>query len=236
MKFPGPLVRGTLIKRYKRFLSDVRLENGEVVTASCPNTGAMTGLTEAGAPVWLSLSDNPKRKYKHTWEMIETDLGAGPTLVGINTGHPNKLVTEAIESGVIAELGGYEGLKREQKYGRNSRIDILLDDPQRGRCYVEVKNVHLMRRAGAAEFPDSVTARGTKHLAELADMVRQGHRSVMVYLIQRGDAETFALARDVDPTYGAAFDTARETGVEALAYVCELTPEAIEVRRRVDIL
>ncbi len=128
MQFPSPLIRGTLIQRYKRFLADVRLDNGDTVTATCPNTGSMLGLKEPGSPVWLSTSDSPTRKYRHTWELIENDLGAGPTLVGINTGHPNKLVTEAIENATLRSLKGYANLKREQKYGRNSRIDILLED------------------------------------------------------------------------------------------------------------
>ncbi|MEO0617757.1 MAG: DNA/RNA nuclease SfsA [Pseudomonadota bacterium] len=235
MKFDTPLVRGTLIKRYKRFLADVKLDSGETVTASCPNTGSMKGLTEPGCPVWLSTSDNPKRKYAHTFEMIEVDLGDGPCVVGINTGHPNKLVEEAILSGRIKELKGYPVLKREQKYGKNSRIDLLLakgEDDDAARCYVEVKNVHLMRRAGRAEFPDSVTSRGAKHLEELGDMVEAGHRAVMVYLIQRGDAKTFSFAEDFDPDYVAAFARAKSRGVEAIAYVCDVTPEGIEVKRK----
>ncbi len=236
MRFPTPLVRGTLIKRYKRFLADVRLDDGAMITASCPNTGSMLGLQEPGATVWLSHSDNPKRKYKHTWEMVEADGGRGPTLVGINTGHPNKLVSEAIAAGVISELDGYGVLKREQKYGANSRIDILLEDEDKGRCYVEVKNVHLMRMGGLAEFPDAVTARGAKHLRELAGMVAAGHRAVMLYLIQRADAERFAVAADLDPAYAEAFAAAREAGVEAYAYACTLSPEAIEVAHRVEIV
>ncbi len=235
MKFSSSLLHGTLIKRYKRFLCDVTLDNGATVTASCPNTGSMMGLKEPGLGVWLSTSDNPKRKYPHTWEMVEVDLGHGPSLVGINTGHPNKLVAEAIENGTIVELQGYSQLKREQKYGKNSRIDILLSDESERKCYVEVKNVHLMREHGLAEFPDSVTERGTKHLGELADMVREGHRAMMMYLIQRGDAETFAFARDVDPVYGKAFDLASDVGVEALAYVCSMSPEGIEVMHNIPL-
>lgn len=240
MDFETPLVRGTLIKRYKRFLADVTLDSGEVVTASCPNTGSMKGLVDPGNAVWLSLSDNPKRKYKHTFEMVEVDLGTiggtGSTIVGINTGHPNKLVEEGILSGRIKELKGYPSLKREQKYGKNSRIDILLrkdEEADAGRCYVEVKNTTLARRNGIAEFPDAVTSRGAKHLAELADMVRDGHRAVMVYLIQRGDAKKFAFADDLDPEYLRAFEAAREAGVEALAYACDVTPTGIVVKRKV---
>ncbi|MBN8913645.1 MAG: DNA/RNA nuclease SfsA, partial [Rhizobiales bacterium] len=157
MKFSTPLVRGRLIKRYKRFLADVSLDTGEVVTATCPNTGSMMGLAVPGAVVWLSVSESPTRKYPHTWELVETDLGRGPTLVGINTNHPNRLVSEAIAAGAIPEVAGYAALRREVKYGLSSRIDILLDDPKKGLAYVEIKNVHLSRLDGLAEFPDSVT-------------------------------------------------------------------------------
>jgi len=231
MQFPNPLIPGTLIKRYKRFLADVQLEDGKEVTAHCANPGSMLGLSEPGSRVWLSPSNNPKRKLKFSWELIEVDLGKGPALVGINTSHPNGLVADAIEAGQIEELGGYGSLRREVKYGENSRIDILLEDETKPLCYVEIKNVHLMRDAGLAEFPDSVTARGAKHLKELSQMVRDGHRAVMVYLVQRDDAKRFALARDIDKNYAAAFDAAREVGVEALAYDCRLTPEGIEVSK-----
>ena len=233
MQFPSPLLQGTLIQRYKRFLADVHLDSGETVTATCPNTGSMMGLKEPGQRVWLSTSDSPTRKYKHTWEMVETDLGSGPALVGINTNHPNKLVAEAVVAGRIKELAGYATLRREVNYGKNSRIDLLLEDPARGLCYVEIKNVHMMRKAGFAEFPDSVTARGAKHLAEMSDMVRAGHRAVMVFLIQRGDAKSLTLARDVDAGYGAAFDLAKAAGVETIAVRCTLTGEAITVDKTI---
>jgi sugar fermentation stimulation protein A len=235
MKFETPLLRGTLIQRYKRFLADVRLESGETVTATCPNTGSMMGLTTPGVPVWLSTSDSPTRKYKHTWEMLEVDLGKGPAMVGINTNHPNRLVAEAIAGGRVKELAGYQGLRREVKYGKNSRIDILLEDAAKGTCYVEIKNVHMMRKAGLAEFPDSVTERGAKHLSELSDMVREGMRAVMVFLIQRGDATRLTLARDVDPKYGEAFDRAIAAGVEAIAVRCRVGPDEISVDRSVPI-
>ena len=226
-------MRGRLIQRYKRFLADVVLDTGETVTAACANTGSMRGLTTPGSVVWLSSSDRPTRKYRHTWEMIEDDLGAGPTMVGINTGHPNKIVSEAIAAGQIGTLVGYAGLKREQKYGRNSRIDILLEDAARPTCYVEIKNVHLMRRPGLAEFPDSVTARGAKHLGELADMVREGKRAVMVFLVQRGDAASMKLARDIDPAYGLAFDAAVTAGVEVIVMGCKLSDTEIIVDRTI---
>jgi sugar fermentation stimulation protein A len=235
MLLPAPLLRGTLIQRYKRFLADVRLDDGTVVTATCPNTGSMIGLKEPGMTVWLSTSDSPTRKYRHTWEMVEADLGAGATLVGINTSHPNKIVTEAIEAGKVKSLKGYASLKREQKYGKNSRIDILLEDPEKGRCFVEIKNVHLARSHGLAEFPDSVTERGVKHLAELSDMVAEGHRAVMVYLIQRADVSKLAFARDIDATYAAAFTKATKAGVEAIALRCSLSQVGISVDKTVPI-
>lgn len=233
MNFPAPLLRGRLVKRYKRFLADVILDSGETVTTTCPNTGSMMGLLTPGATVWLSESDSPTRKYKHTWELVEVRFGDAVEIVGINTNHPNKLVTEAIEAGAIAELKGYASLRREVKYGRNSRIDILLEDEQKGLCYVEIKNVHMMRHHGRAEFPDSVTERGAKHLAEMSDMVAAGHRAVMLYLIQMASPNSFELARDIDPAYGAAFDLARNAGVEAIAYRCRVTPEQILVDKMV---
>jgi sugar fermentation stimulation protein A len=193
----------------------------------------MLGLVAPGSTVWLSMNDSPTRKYRHTWEMVEADLGEGPCLVGINTSHPNRLVTEAITDGQIPELKGYASLRREVRYGRASRIDILLDDPKRGLAYVEIKNVHLSRRAGLAEFPDCATERGVKHLGELSEMAQQGHRAVMLYLIQRADAQKFALADDLDPLYASAFETARAAGVEAFAYRCRLSPEEIRLEKPV---
>ena len=235
MKFPTPLLKGTLTQRYKRFLADVDLEDGSTVTATCPNTGSMLGLTTPGSSVWLSTSDSPTRKYRHTWEMVEAGPGKSPTLVGINTNHPNAIVSEAITANQVAELLGYKVLRREVKYGENSRIDILLDDPKKGCCYVEIKNVHLMRKAGLAEFPDSKTERGVKHLVELGNMVAAGHRAVMVFLIQRGDAKIFDVAGDIDPAYAAAFVKAEASGVEMLAYRCKLTEHEIKLDKRIEI-
>ena len=232
MKFSAPLVSGRLVKRYKRFLADVILdEDGSEITAHCANPGSMLGLKEPGSRVWLSQSDNPKRKLKYSWEIIEAD-GA---LVGINTAHPNKLVEEAIEAGNIKDLAGYETLRREVKYGKNSRIDILLEGKDGGKTYVEVKNVHLMRQAGLAEFPDSVTARGAKHLAELADMVAEGHEAAIVFLVQRPDCDRLDLAADIDPGYASAFASAREAGVKAYAIGCDVTLEGIEAIRPVTV-
>ena len=236
MKLPSPLITGTLLKRYKRFMADVELDDGSTITAHCANPGSMMGLAEPGTKVWLSRSDNPKRKLKFSWELLQVDLGAGPAMVGINTSHPNRIVAEGIEAGRVAELAGYDNQRAEVKYGKNSRIDILLESDGKPPCYVEVKNVHLMREAGFAEFPDSVTARGAKHLDEMADMVAQGARAVMMYLIQRDDADRFGLAADIDPHYVERFQAARAAGVEALAYCCTLDPhEGIEIDRAVPL-
>ncbi len=227
MRLPAPLIRATLVRRYKRFLADVVLPDGREVTAHVANPGSMIGLAAPGSPVWLSTSDNAKRKLAHSWELVEVDFGGGSELVGVNTAHPNHIVAEAIAAGLIPELAGYASARREVKYGTKSRVDLLLEDPQRAACYVEVKNVHLMRRQGLAEFPDAVTARGAKHLAELAAMAAVGCRAVMLFLIQIGSAERFALAADIDPTYARAFERARAAGVEALAYRCKVSAEDI---------
>lgn len=231
MDFLDPLLRGTLVKRYKRFMADVVLENGDTVTAHCANTGAMLGVQEPGSEVWLSPACNPDRKLKFTWEMIR--IGDG--LVGINTAHPNKIVAEAIEAGRIPELDGYDDLRREVKYGKNSRIDILLSGGGKPDCYVEIKNVHLMREPGVAEFPDSVSSRAAKHQGELANMVEQGARAVTVYLCQREDCASFRLAVDIDPDYAKAAADAKSRGVEAVCYACELTPDGITVSRRLEL-
>lgn len=234
MKFPDPLIRGTLRKRYKRFLSDVELEDGSVVIAHCPNPGSMMGLKDPGSEVWISPARDPKRKLRFTFELVRPIAEGTKGLVGINTGHPNKLVEAAILAGTIPELAGYESLKREQRYGTNSRIDLLLEDPSKPPCYVEIKNVTLKRDTdlpGAAEFPDAVTARGTKHLVELAEMKKSGARAVMLYLVQREDCDRLTLAADIDATYAEAFAAARKDGVEALCYCCALSPDGIEIDR-----
>lgn len=232
MRFPSPLVEGRLVRRYKRFLADVELVTGEIVTVHCANPGSMIGLAEPGMRVLLSRAANPLRKLPWSWELVETD-GA---LVGINTAHPNGIVAEAIRAGAIPELGGYMVLRREVRYGRNSRIDILLEGGDRPDAYVEVKNVHLSRKKGLSEFPDSITARGAKHLAELSDVAAAGLRGVMLYLVHRGDTGSLALARDIDPAYGAAFDAARKAGVEMLAYRCIVTPEEVTLAGRIPVL
>jgi sugar fermentation stimulation protein A len=227
MRFALPLVPARLVRRYKRFLADVLLESGEALTVHVANPGAMTGLAAPGARVWLSKSDSKARKLAYSWELVEVDFGAGAELVGVNTAHPNPIAAAAIAAGAIPELAGYASLRREVRYGRNSRIDILLEDSSRPACYVEVKNVHLMRETGLAEFPDCVTARGAKHLDELAGVVAAGGRAMMLFLVQIGSAARLRLARDIDPAYGAAFDRARAAGVEAIAWRCRISHEAI---------
>ena len=230
MKFQEPLVEGRLIRRYKRFLSDIDL-NGETVVAHCANPGAMTGLNAPESEVWLSANRNPKAKLDWRWELIRV----GDHLVGINTAHPNDIVAEAIKAGHIPALVGYGSMRREVKYGQSSRIDILMEDEDKPSCYVEIKNVHLKRdlpgREGAAEFPDAVTKRGAKHLVEMSEMVRQGARAVMIYLVQRGDCDHFRVAEDVDPAYASALAEARECGVEAICYDCSVGIEEIVVAR-----
>ena len=231
MRFSTPLVEGRLIRRYKRFLADIALATGEDVLAHCANPGAMLGLAEPGSEVWLSPAATPTRKLAWSWELVRV----GDHLVGINTSHPNRLVAEAIDAGLIPELAGYATLRREVRYGRNSRIDVLLEGSGRAPCYVEIKNVHLRRATTAAEFPDCVTARGTKHLAELADAVAAGARAVMLYLVQRDDCDRFAIAGDIDPVYADGLRRARAIGVEILAYACRLSREGIDVARRLPL-
>ncbi|MDI7863944.1 DNA/RNA nuclease SfsA [Rhizobiaceae bacterium n13] len=223
MTFDQPLIPATLIARYKRFLFDAELDSGGIITGSCPNTGSMQGLTTPGSRIWLSAHDGGTRKHRHRLELVEAD----GTTVGINTALPNRLAEEAIAAGLVGNLGSYSTLERERKYGRNSRIDLLLRDALRPDAYVEVKNVHFIRSTGLAEFPDTVTARGTKHLEELGDMVEAGHRAVMLYLIQRADCSRFRISADLDPVYGTAFRRAIGRGVEAFAVKCRVTAREI---------
>ena len=231
MKFPQPLVRGILTKRYKRFLADVILDDGREVTAHVANSGAMLGTSDPGMEVWLSPATSATRKLAWNWELVKAD----GVLVGVNTMHPNGIVADAIKDGAIAELAGYARLRREVKYGENSRIDILLDDDSRPLCYVEVKNVHL-KSGEWAEFPDAVTARGTKHLGELARKVAEGCRAMMVYLVQRGDCTGFRPAQRIDPVYAQALRNAMGDGVEALCYDCLISTEAITIGRLLPIV
>jgi sugar fermentation stimulation protein A len=228
MNFHLPLVEGILIRRYQRFLADVELLDGRIVTAHTPNTGSMKGCCAFGSRVWLKDGGNAARKYPLSWELVETGQG---TLVGINTGLSNHLVQEGIERSIVGELQGYGRIRREVRYGtENSRIDLLLEDGPGGCCYVEIKNVTLVEE-GVALFPDAVSVRGTKHLRELAAMVGQGCRAVIFFCVQRNDAREVRPADQIDPVYG---DTLREVmarGVEALAYEARVSLDGIVLDR-----
>jgi sugar fermentation stimulation protein A len=227
MHFKSRLIRGTLIQRYKRFLSDVRLENDEIVTAHCTNTGSMMGCKEPGSPVYISRSDNLNRKLLYTWELVKTDN----TWVGINTMHPNKLVPEAVESGVITELSGYPSIRREVKVSAHTRLDLCLEGSN-GNCFVEVKNVTLAT-SGIAAFPDAVSERGTKHLKELMRLKGQGQRAAIVFVIQRADCDAFRPADEIDAEYGRWLRRAVKAGVEALPYRAKVTSREIVLTDRI---
>jgi sugar fermentation stimulation protein A len=231
MRFNCELVEGRLLRRYKRFLADVELPDGRQVTAHCANPGSMLGLDAPGNRVWLEPRDGAGRKLAWSWRLVEVDFGwKGPQLVGIDTSVPNMVAAEAIRSGTIDALAGYSTLRREVRYGENSRIDILLEHPDRAPCLVEVKNVHLMRTPGLAEFPDSVTRRGAKHLVELRQALDRRHRAVMLFIIQMA-AEDFALASDIDAAYAAEMREAITAGVEVIVSTCNVTLSAIEFAR-----
>lgn len=234
MRFEAPLLPGVLISRYKRFLADVRLADGHVVTAHCPNSGSMLSVSTPGSEVWLSRSDKPSRRLPYTWELIRV----GEALVGINTGRPGRIVEEALAHDRVPELAGYSSLRREVRYGRNSRIDLLLEAPGRPKCFVEIKNVTLKRDPGRdvpVAFPDAVTVRGTKHLVELGNMVQQGERAVMLYVVQRPDAERFAFADDIDRVYARSAAFALATGVEMLCYRCSVGIDAVRLTDAIPI-
>jgi sugar fermentation stimulation protein A len=230
MKLPTPLHAGRLINRYKRFLADIQLESGEVITAHCPNSGSMLGCAEPGSQVIVSHSDNPSRKLAYTWQLVKVMSG----WVGINTGLPNRLVLEGIINGQIQELGGYTDIRGEVPYGLNSRIDLLLRRPAE-LCYVEVKNVTL-RRDKLALFPDSVTTRGQKHLRELMAEKHAGHRAVAFFLVQRGDCVSVGPADTIDPTYGRLLREAAVAGVELLAYTAVVSDNEILVSHRLPFI
>jgi sugar fermentation stimulation protein A len=215
MKFTPELESGVLIKRYKRFLADIMLPNGQAITIHCPNTGSMKNCLFPGEKVWFSTSDNPKRKYAHTWEIMQTDQ---QQLIGINTNRANALAEEAIHQQVITELQGYDRLKREVKYGNeNSRIDILLTSQNRPECYIEVKSCTLLE-GQEGYFPDAVTTRGQKHLRELSHMVALGHRAILLFVVQHSGITSVRPARHIDPQYADLFQQAVSNGVEVLAY------------------
>lgn len=226
MRFQTPLVPAVLIRRYKRFLADARLEDGREITAHCANPGSMMGLADPGSRIWLEPNDDPKKKLKYGWRLVEHADGH---YTGVDTSVPNRALKSALRAHAIPELADYPLVRPEVKYGEKSRIDFLLSGDGKPDLYVEVKSVTLSRRPGLAEFPDSVTARGAKHLSELQAMIAEGHRAMMLYLVQRTDATSVTLAADIDPAYAAAFDAARAAGVEVLAYGCRISPQEIEI-------
>lgn len=250
MRFPSPLVRGTLVARYKRFFADVALDDGTSITAHCPNPGAMLGLNTPGLRAWVSRSDDPKRKLAWTLELVEADGG----LVGVNTLLPNRLVAEALAADAIPELTGYTSHRREVKYGEASRVDFLLEAEGRPPCWLEVKNVqsqlqrdlkpdhrvwlevkncHLMRTPGLAEFPDCVAARSLKHLRELEAMVAEGDRAVALFVVQRTDCHAFRACHELDPAFADGLSRASEKGVEVLVYSCAIGVDGVSISHRI---
>lgn len=233
MRFQTPLVPATLIRRYKRFLADCQLEDGREIIAHCANPGSMMGLATPGTKIWLEPNDDPKKKLKFGWRLVDHENGH---FTGVDTAVPNRVLGEALRGQQIADLAAYGGVRAEVKYGTNSRIDYLLTQDDLPDLYLEIKSVTLSRQPELAEFPDSVTARGAKHLGELQQMVRDGHRAAMLYLVQRTDCATFDLARDIDPTYALAFDAARQAGVETYCYDTQITPQHVTMGNTIKIL
>lgn len=236
MIFESPLQRGTLIKRYKRFLADVELASGEIVTAHCPNTGSMRNCAQPGWTVWVSYQPSPKRKLAYTWELSQSDSG---DLIGINTHRANKLVKEAWETKSIPELAKYRSLKAEVKYGQqNSRIDFLLSDANENRCYMEVKSVTLLddNQSGRGLFPDATSVRGQKHLEELIEVKQQGHAACLLFCVQHTGIESVSPADMIDARYGSLLREAYQEGVEVIAYKCKITNELMELSEKIPVL
>lgn len=232
MEFTPPLQQGVLLRRYKRFLADIQLDDGGEITIHCPNTGSMRNCLFPGESVWFSTSNNLKRKYAHTWELTATPTGC---LIGIHSGQANTLAEEAITRGVIAELQGYTQLSREVKYGdENSRIDILLRDDKKADCYIEVKSCTLLEN-GQGYFPDAISLRGQKHLRELMQVIKQGQRAVLLFVVQHSDIDCVAPAEHIDPEYAKLLKQAVISGVEVLAYRCLLSPTQIALAHSVPV-
>ncbi|MCJ2055434.1 DNA/RNA nuclease SfsA [Methylobacterium sp. J-048] len=234
MLFAAPLTPGRLVQRYKRFLADIETDDG-LVTVHCPNPGAMLGLNLPGRPVLLSRSSNPARKLPLTWELVEADLPGGPQWVGINTMRPNALVAEAFRAGLIADLAGHDLFKPEVRYAQASRVDFLASGAATGPCHVEVKNCHLMRQAGLAEFPDCVAARSARHMRDLAQVVAEGGRALVIIVVQM-HAEAFDVARDIDPAFDRAFREARAAGVAVRAYRCTVSPAGVALTHEIPVV
>ncbi|MCX2983092.1 DNA/RNA nuclease SfsA [Halieaceae bacterium IMCC14734] len=231
MDFEPTLQPATLVRRYKRFLADVVLDDGSELTVHCPNTGAMTGCAEPGWRVWLSRSDSKTRKYPHTWELVETDNG----IACVHSARANKVVAEAIADARVPALAGYEKLQTEVKYGAGSRADLWLSSGDR-HCVVEVKSVTLCRDAGAGVFPDAVSTRATKHLQELQAVVESGQRAVIFYCVFHEGIKTVSAATDIDPVYAATLQAAMTAGVEAMAWSCRVSAQGISLHEPLPVL
>jgi sugar fermentation stimulation protein A len=229
MLLPQPLIHGRLVSRYKRFFADLVLDDGQEITAHCPNPGAMLGVRDAGQGAWVSWSDDPKRKLAYTLQLVEQ----GNALVGINTLLPNRLVAEPLAADAIPELSGYAAIKPEVKYAEASRVDFLLTHPDRPPCWLEVKNCHFSRTPGLAEFPDCKAQRSTRHLEDLTAQVREGHRAVVLFVVQREDCEIFSACAELDPQFAAGLDAAEQAGVEVLVYACEMGTASVRIARRI---
>lgn len=230
MKIDQPLIEATLVRRYKRFLTDAILTDGSTITAHCPNTGSLLGCKDEGSKIWLRDTQNDKRKYRLSWQAVQV----GDTWVNVDTGLPNAEVFCAITEGRVPALVGYANAKREVKYGTNSRIDVLLEDDKKGLCYVEVKNTTLVD-GDVAMFPDAVTSRGLKHLGELTEVVRQGHRAVQFFFVSRNDVTSFRPADDIDPAYCKGLREAAAAGVEVIAYAVSVKRDSIELAHELKV-
>ena len=232
MNNPVEFISGRLIKRYKRFFADVKLDSGKVVTAHCPNTGSMMGLLKEGNVVYLSKTDNEKRKLKYTLEIIKVQ----DACVGVNTHKANRIVEEGIFDKKISTLGKKYDFRREVKYGKNSRIDFLITNKKDEEIFVEVKNVTLSKRKGIAEFPDAITERGSKHLLELIDVVKKNKRAIMLFLVQRNDCKKFRIAEEIDSIYKKNIMKAMKAGVEILCYSCSFVRNNIELDKKIKFI
>ena len=232
MQFQSNLVSGRLVKRYKRFFADVELSNGRIVTAHCPNTGSMLGLANHGVKVWLEPNENPKKKLKYSWKLVDHENGH---FTGVDTNVANKIVNEALLQGKILEVLDYDIILREQIYGANSRVDFLLRNGSKT-CYLEVKSVTLCRQEKIAEFPDTVTSRGAKHLKELSKTVSTNTRAIALYLVQRSDCNYFKIAGDLDQTYLNETISSSNSGVEFVSYRVNFLSNGIELGYKLELI